>query len=129
MLSHRRLPEEGWGEILIEYLMRELAMLDSNTYIHRTGVGEREGRTICPIVERRYFSMTHGIGRSGDLDSIQPKAAGSSLMYKMSKYMTKHALEIAGLRINECIVLPVATGMALSLTFLSLRKFRPVRVI
>ena len=106
--------------------MRELAMLDSNTYIHRTGVGEREGRTLCPIVERRYFSMTHGIGRSGDLDSVQPKAAGSSLMYKLTKYMAKHALGIAGMRVEECIVLPVATGMALSLTLLSLRKLRNV---
>lgn len=32
---------------------------------------------------RRHYRIGHGIGRSGDLGEVQPKAAGSSLMMKL----------------------------------------------
>ena len=33
--------------------------------------------------------MGHGIGRSGDVASIQPKAVGSSVVYQLTKYLVK----------------------------------------
>jgi O-phospho-L-seryl-tRNASec:L-selenocysteinyl-tRNA synthase len=36
--------------------------------------------------------MGHGIGRSGDIMANQPKAAGSSLMLQLTKYLTVSAL-------------------------------------
>lgn len=35
------------------------------------------------LVARRHYRIGHGIGRSGDLGEVQPKAAGSSLMMKL----------------------------------------------
>jgi O-phospho-L-seryl-tRNASec:L-selenocysteinyl-tRNA synthase len=33
--------------------------------------------------------MGHGIGRSGDVASIQPKAVGSSMIYQLTNYLVK----------------------------------------
>jgi len=54
--------------------------MDSNNFIHNLGIGERESRFLSDIVARRHFRLGHGIGRSGDLAEVQPKAAGSSLL-------------------------------------------------
>lgn len=40
--------------------------------------------------------MAHGIGRSGDITAIQPKAAGSSLMMKLTNAMVLDTIRIAG---------------------------------
>ena len=40
--------------------------------------------------------MGHGIGRSGDIAAVQPKAAGSSLIAKLTKHLVKDALKICG---------------------------------
>jgi O-phospho-L-seryl-tRNASec:L-selenocysteinyl-tRNA synthase len=40
--------------------------------------------------------MSHGIGRSGDIAAEQPKAAGSSLMYKLTCYLARDALKVMG---------------------------------
>lgn len=70
--------------------------------------------------------MSHGIGRSGDIAAEQPKAAGSSLMYKLTNYMALDAIKIAGIRRCEaCVVVPMATGMSVSLVLLALRQQRP----
>ena len=44
------------------------------------------------MVEERHYHMGHGIGRSGDIMANQPKAAGSSLMLQLTKYLTVSAL-------------------------------------
>lgn len=41
--------------------------------------------------------MTHGIGRSGDLTAIQPKAVGSSLLNKLSNALVLDAIRISGM--------------------------------
>lgn len=82
--------------------------------------------------------MSHGIGRSGDIAAEQPKAAGSSLMYKLTNYMALDAIKIAGIRnrsfvadsvgirrCEACVVVPMATGMSVSLVLLALRQQRP----
>ena len=36
------------------------------------------------MVAERHFHLGHGIGRSGDIAEVQPKAAGSSLLNKLT---------------------------------------------
>jgi len=53
------------------FLVRDLALMDSNNFVDNVGVGEREGRVFSNIVKQKYFSMAHGVGRSGDLTAEQ----------------------------------------------------------
>ena len=104
-----------------------MAVMDSNNFQDNTGVGEREGRIFSSLVKQKNFDMGHGIGRSGDVNALQPKAVGSSLMVKMTKAMTLNVLKkVIGLNcINDCIVLPFATGMSITLTLLALKSLKP----
>lgn len=40
--------------------------------------------------------LGHGIGRSGDIAAIQPKAAGSSILMKLTNSMVLDSLKMAG---------------------------------
>ena len=54
------------------------------------------------------------------------QAAGSSLLVKLTNILTKHALMVAGmLDVGPVTVLPVATGMAITLTLLAMKAARP----
>ncbi len=54
------------------------------------------------------------------------QAAGSSLLVKLTNILAKHALLIAGmLEVKSVTVLPVATGMAITLTLLAMKAERP----
>jgi O-phospho-L-seryl-tRNASec:L-selenocysteinyl-tRNA synthase len=107
-------------------VLRELAAMDSNNFPGNVGVGEREARIFSKVVAERSFGLGHGIGRSGDVMAVQPKAAGSSLMVQLTNYMAAHALRLAGWsNIKAAIVLPAATGMALTLTLIALRQSYP----
>lgn len=97
-------------------------MMDTNNFIHKVGVGERESRIYSALISRRHYNMGHGIGRSGDVSATQPKAAGSSLIVKLSKHLAKDALKVAGYQISELIVMPLATGMALTMCLLALKS-------
>lgn len=125
--------------------------MDSNNFPSNCTVGEREARIISNIVARRHFRMGHGIGRSSDLEEVQPKAAGSSLMYKLTnalvleviRYMGKicnsvllnmnkeilryqEIFSIAGVKsIAGCFLSPMATGMSLVLCMLTFKQDRP----
>jgi O-phospho-L-seryl-tRNASec:L-selenocysteinyl-tRNA synthase len=58
--------------------------------------------------------------------AVQPKAAGSSLMVQLTNYLAAHALRLAGFsNVKDCIVLPAATGMTLTLTMIALRQSCP----
>lgn len=50
LLSTRRLPDDGWKEQTIEFLLQHLALMDSNNFQSNVGVGEREARIYCPMV-------------------------------------------------------------------------------
>ncbi len=90
------------------------------------GLGEREGRIYSSILSRRHFGFSHGIGRSGDIAEVQPKAAGSSILLKLTNALCLHALSISGFTtLKKCIVVPLATGMTLSLCMQTLRAKRP----
>jgi O-phospho-L-seryl-tRNASec:L-selenocysteinyl-tRNA synthase len=117
MLNNRKLPSTGWHDATIERLLNELALMDSNTFVSGTGVGEREGRLFSGLVARMHSRMAHGIGRSGDISASQPKAAGSSVLSQLCRLLTLDALHTAGLRdCSDCAVLPLATGTPRSST-------------
>lgn len=123
LLHHKKLPLIGWNDLCIEQFIQELSFLDSNNFMSNAGVGEREGRIFSTIVSKRNFYLSHGIGRSGDIVEVQPKAAGSSVIYKLTTRLVMHAIEIAGITSNVYgIILPLATGMSLAMCFLSLMK-------
>lgn len=126
LLAQRRLPDAGWDELSVELLLRTLAAMDSNNFPHNVGAGEREARVFSPLVARRHFHLCHGVGRSGDVAAVQPKAAGSSLIVQLANALGRDALHLAGLRAAAAaLVLPVATGMSLSLVLLALRDQKP----
>ena len=56
-------------------------MMDSNNFLDNIGVGEREARVACPLVQRRHYNMAHGVGRSGDIAAVQPKVLSLTHVY------------------------------------------------
>jgi O-phospho-L-seryl-tRNASec:L-selenocysteinyl-tRNA synthase len=124
ILSNRKMPLIGWKEEMIESFLSEIAQLDSNNFDDNCGLGEREGRCFSNLVRRRNFSLTHGIGRSGDVSAEQPKAIGSSILAKVTNILITDALKISGLKsidTNSTLLLPLCTGMSLSQVFQALR--------
>ena len=116
----------GWSENDVENLLRHLSDMDSNNFPGNCGVGEREARVFSRLVERRHFNLGHGIGRSGDLTSVQPKAAGSSLINKLTNSMMLDVIKISGVTsVKDCFLVPMATGMSLTLTMLTMKRRRP----
>ncbi|CAL8385207.1 unnamed protein product [Arctogadus glacialis] len=126
LLEQGKCPETGWSESTVELFLNELALMDSNNFLGNCGVGEREGRVASGLVARRHYRLIHGIGRSGDIAAVQPKAAGSSLLNKLTNSVVLDVLRLSGVRsAASCFVVPMATGMSLSLCFLTLRHRRP----
>uniref|UniRef100_A0A4W5Q922 O-phosphoseryl-tRNA(Sec) selenium transferase n=1 Tax=Hucho hucho TaxID=62062 RepID=A0A4W5Q922_9TELE len=126
LLDQGKCPEEGWNESTTELFLNELAVMDSNNFLGNCGVGEREGRVASSLVARRHYRLIHGIGRSGDIAAIQPKAAGSSLLNKLTNSVVLDILKLSGVQsVASCFVVPMATGMSLTLCFLTLRHKRP----
>jgi O-phospho-L-seryl-tRNASec:L-selenocysteinyl-tRNA synthase len=70
--------------------------MDSNNFTEGCGLGEREGRVFSNIVSRRHYHFAHGIGRSGDLTEVQPKAVGSSVLNKLTNELSLELLKISG---------------------------------
>lgn len=117
IVAQRRMPEFGVRPQLIEHLLSQFSLMDSNNFVHHCGGGEREGRVFSNLVSARHRFMTHGIGRSGDITADQPKAAGSSLMSRLANVMVTDALRVAGWTrsLQKAIVVPMCTGMSLAL--------------
>jgi O-phospho-L-seryl-tRNASec:L-selenocysteinyl-tRNA synthase len=127
LLSDRHLPLHGFDESTIEYFMQQFAMMDSNNFLGNVGFGEREGRVFSSLIARRHYHLSHGIGRSGDIAEQQPKAAGSSVIYKLTNYLALHAMHIVGFTgIEKALVVPLATGMSVALSLLTLKQTRPM---
>jgi O-phospho-L-seryl-tRNASec:L-selenocysteinyl-tRNA synthase len=126
VIEFSKLPKYGWKDQSIEVFLQQLSLMDSNNFSSNAGVGEREGRIYSSMVARRNLYFSHGIGRSGDIVEVQPKAAGSSILYKLTNKLTTHALTIAGLSNKfSCVVFPLATGMSLGLCFNALKSTQP----
>ncbi|XP_043918111.1 O-phosphoseryl-tRNA(Sec) selenium transferase isoform X2 [Protopterus annectens] len=96
LLEKGKCPEQGWDESTIELFLNELSIMDSNNFLGNCGVGEREGRIASRLVARRHYRLVHGIGRSGDIAAVQPKAAGSSLLNKLTNSVVLDIIKIAG---------------------------------
>lgn len=126
LLAQRRLPDTPWTSLELDLFLNTIALMDSNNYENRITVGEREGRIFSTKVQQRNHYTGHGIGRSGDIDAIQPKAPGSSLLAKLAHFLVKDAMELAGYQcIKSVLLLPLATGMALTMCLLLLRSKKP----
>ncbi|CAL8069586.1 unnamed protein product [Calicophoron daubneyi] len=126
VLSEGRLPVNGFAESEIEVLLLQLSSMDSNNWENSVGVGEREGRVLLDLVRRRHYRLTHGIGRSGDIAAIQPKASGSSLINRLTNRLLLDWLRRSGCPSTvDCFLVPMATGMSLTLCLLAMKKRRP----
>eukprot|EP00850_Spirogloea_muscicola_P007190 SM000036S13234 [mRNA] locus=s36:52303:58242:- [translate_table: standard] len=75
LLSQCQLPREPWDDDTIEWLIQDLALMDSNNFVDNVGIGEREARCASELVRRRHYGLAHGIGRSGNIADEQPKAS------------------------------------------------------
>ncbi|GET86351.1 hypothetical protein, conserved [Leishmania tarentolae] len=125
ILAQRRCPDEALTDAAIELILRQLSLMDTNNFAHHVGGGEREGRVVSALVRMRHFHLTHGIGRSGDLFSEQPKAAGSSLLYKITNVLMLDLLRQAGAPSTAAaVVVPMSTGMTLALVLRCVAKSR-----
>lgn len=143
LFVNRRLPEEGWSDIQIQHFLFILSTLDTNNKQITTssssssrwcGVGEREGRIYSSLVANRHFGFSHGMGRSGDITEPQPKAVGSSVLVKLTLLLALDAIRRgSGLNAQTAakhgILLPLCTGMSMSLVLSSIRETNPGRSI
>jgi O-phospho-L-seryl-tRNASec:L-selenocysteinyl-tRNA synthase len=127
LIEKCKIPEYGWSESRIEFLLKHLSLMDSNNYSDSCGLGEREGRVFSNLVSMRHFDFSHGIGRSGDLLEVQPKAIGSSILNQLTNELVLDLLKISGLTFAQsCLVCPMATGMSLTFCMLSIRQQKPL---
>lgn len=126
LLNSRSLPDEPLNQNTINYILNIFSNMDSNNGPYHIGIGEREGRIISPLVHQRNYGLVHGIGRSGNINDLQPKACGSSLLTQLTNALLKNLLHSIGMTfIKDIIILPFATGMALTISFLTLRLLKP----
>lgn len=78
------------------------------------------------MVARRHYNFGHGIGRSGDLLEAQPKAVGSTILSQLTNSLLLDLIRAMGVQsCKACFLVPMATGMTLSLCLSSLRSQRP----
>ncbi|GMS79747.1 hypothetical protein PENTCL1PPCAC_1922, partial [Pristionchus entomophagus] len=126
--TKKSIPDEGWTEHSIELFLQWIASHDSNNRIDMTplGAGEREGRIASSMVRRLHCGLTHGVGRSGNLCEVQPKALGSSMLNCLANEFALHALKTLGLHsVKGAVVVPICTGMSMMMCMSHWRKSRP----
>lgn len=122
------LPNTGLDDYQIKDILGRLSAMDSNNNPDSIGVGEREGRIYSRLVAQRHCGLAHGIGRSGNIAEVQPKAPGSAIIQKLTCKMAKQMTKVAGLKVPKdwkATVLPIATGMALAFSIKAIRHTRP----
>ncbi len=44
LLTQRNMPDVGWDDLTIEHFLNSLALMDTNNFQNKIGVGERESR-------------------------------------------------------------------------------------
>jgi O-phospho-L-seryl-tRNASec:L-selenocysteinyl-tRNA synthase len=122
LFEQRCVPIEPWKDEQIEFLLKTLSNMDTDKDINAARVGEREARIASKLHLETSSGFCHGVGRSGFLTAAQPKAPGGSIMYELSNYLARDILRNNGLtNIKEAIVVPLCTGMSLSLTLGALK--------
>lgn len=125
LLEQRAVPATGWQASQVRLLFSLLAAMDTDKDVDAARVGEREGRTGSEYVLSLAEGFAHGIGRSGDIAAIQPKAPGGSILNRLSARLATSMLRGVGLpAVEESIVLPVATGMTIALCMGAIHRAR-----
>ncbi len=116
LFEQKAVPIEPWSEEQIELLLQTLSNMDTDKDSNAARVGEREARIASKLHLKTSAGFCHGIGRSGFLTAPQPKAPGGSILYEITNYLARNFLKNFGLpNIKEAIVVPLCTGMSLSL--------------
>lgn len=122
LFEQKSVPINPWNDEQIEFLLETLSNMDTDKDTNAARVGEREARIASKLQLKTSSGFCHGIGRSGFLTAPQPKAPGGSIMYEISNYLARDLLRNFGLpNIKEAIVVPLCTGMSLSLALGALR--------
>ncbi|KAK6022183.1 putative O-phosphoseryl-tRNA(Sec) selenium transferase [Ostertagia ostertagi] len=124
------IPEDGWPDHALELFLSWLACHDTNNRVDmvlgfynlveddleksvdRLGKVTISEQIAMIVPNHTRSSLTHGIGRSGNIADIQPKALGSSMLACVTSC-------------KAALVVPICTGMALSLCMGSWRRLRP----
>lgn len=122
LLEQKSVPHEPWTDNQIEFLLQILSNMDTDKDNNAARVGEREARIASKLHLKTSAGFCHGVGRSGFLTAAQPKAPGASIMYELSNYLARNILRYTGLpNVKDAIVVPLCTGMSLSLTLGALK--------
>lgn len=122
LFEQKSVPQNPWTDQQIEFLLAALSNMDTDKDSDAARVGEREARIASQLHLKTSAGFCHGVGRSGFLTAPQPKAPGGSIMYEISNYLARDILRNFGLpNVKEAIVVPLCTGMSLSLTLAALR--------
>ncbi|MFW9989707.1 MAG: O-phosphoseryl-tRNA(Sec) selenium transferase [Candidatus Odinarchaeota archaeon] len=123
LFQQRSVPQEPWTDDQIEFLLQTLSNMDTDKDKNAARVGEREARIASKLHLKTSAGFCHGVGRSGFLTAPQPKAPGGSIMYELSNYLARNILKNFGLpNIKDAIVVPLCTGMSLSLSLGALKS-------
>lgn len=123
LLDQRCIPDQGWNDKQIQLLFELLSGMDTDKDASAARIGEREGRVASDYVLSLAAGFAHGIGRSGDIAAVQPKAAGGSILNMLSGRVATSLLKQLGLpKIKDAIVVPVATGMSIGLCLAAIHQ-------
>lgn len=116
LLEERRVPEDGWDDDVIDFLLTLFSLMDTDKDPESARIGEREARVASSLVSKLAHGFCHGVGRAGDVTAPQPKAAGGSLMQFFANKLALNMLQRMGApNLKSASVFPVATGMAVGL--------------
>ena len=122
VLEQKAVPKKPWSDEQIEFFLQILSQMDTDKDMDAARVGEREARISSKIHLKTSAGFCHGVGRSGFLTAPQPKAPGASMMYEITNYLARNFFKNFGLpNIKDAIVVPLCTGMSLSLCLSALK--------
>ncbi|MEM3594902.1 MAG: O-phosphoseryl-tRNA(Sec) selenium transferase, partial [Candidatus Jordarchaeaceae archaeon] len=123
LFEQRRIPEEGWSDHQIRFLLNILSMMDTDKDPQAARVGEREARVASPLVSELAADFCHGVGRGGEIFAAQPKAPGASIMYNLANMLASDAIRRFGApNLKYSLLLPLPTGMSIGLTLSAIRR-------
>nr|MDO8083263.1 O-phosphoseryl-tRNA(Sec) selenium transferase [Candidatus Sigynarchaeum springense]MDO8116365.1 O-phosphoseryl-tRNA(Sec) selenium transferase [Candidatus Sigynarchaeota archaeon] len=123
LFEHRCIPEHGWTARQINFLLTLLSSMDTDKDEAAARVGEREGRTASEYVLSLAAGFAHGVGRSGDISAVQPKAAGGSLLHILANRVATSLIKGIGLpAVDTSMVLPLASGMSIALCLAAIHR-------
>ncbi|MBD3157760.1 MAG: O-phosphoseryl-tRNA(Sec) selenium transferase [Candidatus Lokiarchaeota archaeon] len=123
VINRRQFPKEPLSEEQVDLLLRLLSSMDTDKDPDAARVGEREGRTASPMIQKLAAGFNHGIGRSGHVTAPQPKAPGASIMQRIANSVALDAIRELGLpNVRAGLVTPLSTGMTLALVFGAFRR-------